>query len=43
MFPLDDGKLLGWLSFIPKVSSAEELFEIFQLKLHTKDVDFHLN
>lgn len=29
MFPLDDGKLLGWLSFIPKVSSAEESVDIF--------------
>jgi len=43
MFLLGDGKLLGRLSFIPKVSSAEELVEIFQLKLCTKDVEFHLN
>lgn len=43
MCPLDDDKLLGWLSFILKVSSAEELVEIFQPKLHTKDEEFYLN
>lgn len=43
MFPLDDGKLLGWHGFILKVSSAEEFVEIFQFKLYFEDLDFHLN